>query len=349
MLSGSRSMTPVFDDTPCLVSLIRRGLAAARWHLNRQIRPVARHDVHHDLARAAYLTSWQRSGSTWLSEVIASDSRTRFVFEPANLRQVPLITTGGGDRDPLDLAGPDDDLGVLGQILLDALSGRLKDPWTEKFDRTLWATRRIVKDVDTVPVLPWIAAAAPDVPLILLLRHPIATAHSLVDLGWSRRSSDGSFLGDSADEKAEALIAEVARWSEAYSWAIRHDACDKVLILTYEATVRDPRRQLDLIRGHLQHSGQAWANWTPNEARFADPSSTTYRRDQASSAEWIDSWSAHYDDATIERAMAAVADHGLNVVYDRGPEPLLADAAIRDAVRASRHPTRDQPSHKEEL
>jgi hypothetical protein len=171
----------------------------------------------------------------------------------------------------------------------------------------------------------------------------------LVDLGWSRRSSDGTPLADSAADKAEALIAEVARWAEAYSWAIRHDACERVLILTYEATVRDPRRQLDLIRDHLQRSGKTWANWTPNVAMFSVPSSTTYRRDQASSSEWIDSWSEHYDDATIERAMAVVADNGLDVVYDRGPEPLLADPEIRDAVRASRQPTRDQPSHEEEL
>ena len=42
-------------------------------------------DPMHDPSRALYLVSWPRSGSTWLAELLASNPRTRLVFEPANL------------------------------------------------------------------------------------------------------------------------------------------------------------------------------------------------------------------------------------------------------------------------
>ena len=39
----------------------------------------------HDTSKAVWISSWQRSGSTWLAEMLASPPRTRLVYEPANI------------------------------------------------------------------------------------------------------------------------------------------------------------------------------------------------------------------------------------------------------------------------
>ena len=43
---------------------------------------------------------------------------------------------------------------------------------------------RVVKDCYGTNLAPYVATHFPEVPLIFLLRHPLATAYSIVSLGW---------------------------------------------------------------------------------------------------------------------------------------------------------------------
>ena len=54
----------------------------------------------------------------------------------------------------------------------------------DRLNRSRLPRGRVIKDCYATNLGPYLAAQFPEVSLILLLRHPVATAHSAVTLGW---------------------------------------------------------------------------------------------------------------------------------------------------------------------
>src|SRR5262249_26439154 len=66
----------------------------------------------------------------------------------------------------------------------EVLSGRLRSLWADKYNRATLPRRRLVKEVRSNLLLPWLAANFPETPIVFMLRHPCAVANS------ERRLSD---------------------------------------------------------------------------------------------------------------------------------------------------------------
>ncbi|MEI8051828.1 MAG: hypothetical protein WCI12_10375, partial [Actinomycetes bacterium] len=110
---------------PVPPSLRKRIQWWGRWARGRLDQGIGRqrfYDPHRDPSRSLYVASWQRSGSTWLAEMVASAPKTRLIYEPANVRQ-RLYLDGEPRLAELPLSGPDDDLGADGIALQRAASG----------------------------------------------------------------------------------------------------------------------------------------------------------------------------------------------------------------------------------
>lgn len=299
-------------------------------------------DRRHDRRRSLYLCSWQRSGSTWLAEMVASAPRTRLVYEPANIRQ-HFFVDGEPRLVSLPFAGPGDDLGEDGVFLDRAVRGALQTRWSNQLNTATFPTRRVVKDVRTVSVLPWAADRYDDVPMVLLLRHPLAVAHSIVELGWTMNAPSLRNEAIAAHDpalatrlRADALLAEVTHWAAHHAWAMRHPATARVHVVFYEHLAAEPVRELDRLSTYLTDFHPVWRDWQPDVATIGRPSSTAFRGDRSTSAAWVDSWSSHYDAATVATAGRILRAHGLDMVYGDAPEPLLDAAGVLAAVRSSR-------------
>ena len=311
-----------------------RGQQASRW-----VRQVSVLDLHRDPARGLHLAGWQRSGSTWLARMATSSASTRMVYEPSNLR--PGLLTGGGPHlDPLPLAGPDDELGVQGADIVAALSGRISTTWTNPQVTDRLPRRRVVKDVRTVGAVPWIAGTLPDTPVVLLLRHPMAVAHSIIELGWN---ADAATTGDvelaTRDPQAAlaareaALLDEVQRWATPHAFALRHPASSSIHVILYEELAQDPRAELSRLADYLRRYPKHWGDWAPDPAKIEAPSKTSFRRAESSPSAWIDSWSAHYSPATLGAVRELLAADGIDRIYGTSSLPLLTGSSVLDALR----------------
>jgi hypothetical protein len=64
------------------------------------------------------------------------------------------------------------------------LSGRIHGSWIDKAGFRPWSDTLILKLIRVNMMLPWLAANYPEVPMILLLRHPVPVAKSAVAQGW---------------------------------------------------------------------------------------------------------------------------------------------------------------------
>lgn len=309
-------------------------------------------DLHRSRARALYVASWQRSGSTWLAEIVASMPGTRLLFEPANIRQ-HLTTYGAQPRlNLLPLSGPGSQLGKDGDMLSKALDGSLRALWMDQMNTTRVATRRVVKDIRTVAILPWLVDSFPEVPMVLLLRHPVAVAHSIIELGWvggpRYKAAVGLQSPDPAGDEAapepavidraarqRMLIYEVSLWSAHHGWAMAHPASARLHVMFYEDLVQEPTAELDRLHRYLADYDPVWSEWLPQLESLRQPSSTSFRRKEAGAGGWIDSWAGAYDADTLDEVQRILESEHLEGLYGASPVPLIAGDAAIDSVRGS--------------
>jgi len=293
----------------------------ARWQRGRA-QWAMRHDAHLDLAPVAtsvWICSWQRSGSTWVAEVLASPPRTRLIYEPANL---PGRLYDGATAALSSMPeGPGPELDAVER----ALHGRVRGRWVDQLSTTRLVARRVVKDVRAMGLLGMVAARQPSVPIVALVRHPLAVASSAVALGWTDRPDA---------PVAEQLLGEVRRWSDVHSRALRSPAARQAMVVAYEHAVLDPRTSFEGILAHLGAHHATWRGVQLDEARLLAPSATSFRRAGSRSAsEWIGTFEG-IDPGVVAEASAIIADAGLGALYGQRPEPLVEPGAVRDALAA---------------
>ena len=134
----------------------------------------------HDPAGTVMLVGTGRGGTTWLSQVINHDQRYRYMFEPVMPDHVPLFASLS--RRPYLRRGDDDTAWC--EAMDRVVSGRLRNAWVDKHNQKCFAKRRLIKDIRLNLALPWLANRYQQTPLVWLLRHPCAVAHSKLKLGW---------------------------------------------------------------------------------------------------------------------------------------------------------------------
>ena len=139
-----------------------------------------------DHRSSVFLAGSGRSGTTWLSEIINHSRGYRYVFEPFNPRVVGPFRHFRTKQ----YLRPDDRREEYLEPARLALTGGLRDPWTDRFNRRIVARRRLIKDIRANLLLGWMRANFPGMPIIILLRHPCAVVASRLALGWRDNLSE---------------------------------------------------------------------------------------------------------------------------------------------------------------
>jgi len=293
----------------------------ARWR-RRQARDVWRHRAHLDLladdARAAWVCSWQRSGSTWLAETLASGEGTRLIYEPAN---VPgrLFTGESAQLVPLPTA-PGPELRAVER----ALRGRIHGAWVDQLSTGHLVRRRVVKDVRAVGLLGAVAARHPATPIVLLVRHPLSIARSAARLGWTGTDGD-------ADAR---LVDEVRRWATLHAAALRSPAASRALLVAYEHLVLSPDETLSRVLAHLAARHPTWRGLDVDRTRLASPSATTFREPAARTPQqWVGSFDG-VPRGVLDDVVDVLSAAGLGRLYGGSPEPLVAPDAVGSLLTA---------------
>jgi hypothetical protein len=269
---------------------------------------------------AVFLAGSGRSGTTWLSEVINYKGAYRYVFEPFNPARVRAF---GHFRSKQYLRPGDVREAFLEPARL-ALSGDLKDPWTDRFNTKFVARRRLIKDIRANLLLGWMRANFPGMPIVLLLRHPCAVVSSRLALGWKDNLGETMAQEDLVEDFLLPVEAEIraARndferhlflWSIDNYVPLRQFARGEIHLVYYEDLLENPEDGLRSLFGFLGEDMDDRVY-----GRLGRPSSLSRRGAPLPS---VDGWRAHVSARQLERACEILALFGLDRVYGEGPMP----------------------------
>ncbi|MCC7163625.1 MAG: sulfotransferase [Anaerolineae bacterium] len=140
-------------------------------------------DYSRDHRKTILIVGSGRSGTTWLANVVNYKNEYRDVFEPFHPVRVPIAHNL---RYNVYLR-PDDPHPEFQALARPLLTGAFQNDWTNRNNRRRIADKRIVKEIRLHHSLKWIAAHFPQMPIVLVLRHPLAVAESRRALNWPSR------------------------------------------------------------------------------------------------------------------------------------------------------------------
>jgi len=286
------------------------------------------------------LASSGRSGSTWLSDVVADAFGCRVLFEPLRPKRLrpPEATLWGYYVDP---AVADSGLETsLGRIL----AGRVRDEWVDRFNTRRISRNRLVKEIRATNLLPWVVAHFRNVPVVYLLRHPVSVAVSATALGWDPCLDD--FLGqrplmDGPLLRHAGVIARLAAGADLFErhvlrWCLENVVPVELLpagsvhVVFYEALVEDPEGEFHRLLTFLRRYGAG--GWdAPGVVRpdFERASITNLLGTAITlGPEALDAWPPAATPDRVDRAVAIAAEFGLDRIYGTSPRPQIDPAEV---------------------
>lgn len=257
----------------------------ARWFLRRVFRRTRARllapvywDRLRDPAHAVAVVGTARSGTTWLGGILANGLGARIVFEPLHPVHVPRAAPFG----LMPFRAPDDHDPELEAFCRDIFSGALRGWWVDRQASRLLPTGRVVKSVRANLMLAWLRRCFPQVPMVLLVRHPAAVVLSRMEAGWPPAMDVDAMLGD--ERLVAAHLADHVEWARtlrtpearhALVWGIHYLVAtaqyrpdDGTAVVFYEDLVSDPAGVLAEIHARI---GRTPVDTSPRALRRPSP------------------------------------------------------------------------------
>jgi hypothetical protein len=282
-----------------------------------------------DHRSSVFLAGSGRSGTTWLSQIINYRRQYRYVFEPFNPREVGPF----GHFRTKQYLRPEDGREEFLQPVRLALTGGLRDPWADRFNRRIVARRRLIKDIRANLLLGWMRANFPGMPIILLLRHPCAVVTSRLALGWRDNLSETMEQRELVEDFLLPMEPEIraARGDferHLFLWCIdnyvplKQLGPEKVHLIFYENLLAGPDVELQSLFASLGEDFDVRVY-----ARMRRPSPLS-RKDAPGPS--LEGWRARVSSHQLERAVEILRLFGLDRLYGEGsmPEPSGAYALM---------------------
>jgi hypothetical protein len=307
--------------------------------MNPVIRHVLRNyfvDSNGDPGASVLLASSGRSGSTWVARVINYRNDFRMMFEPFRGDLVPECRA----LRPSQYIRPTDRAPALLAAANAVFSGRVRNDWVDKYNRRLFCKRRLIKDIRVNLFLKWVCLNFPQIPVVLLMRHPCAVAQSQMDLAQTDLAWDVDLAKQflSQPELVEDMLApfgaEMARagtkWErQIVAWCVenfvplKQCSASDVHLMFYEDLCQKPEIEIAKLSGYL---GMAFDGRV--RATLAAPSQTVrtglYGQGVSpvvSGDDVVGSWRRTVTKHELKRAMEIVQMFGLDRIYGEEPAP----------------------------
>jgi hypothetical protein len=165
-------------------------------------------------------------------------------------------------------------------------------------------------------------------PMVLVLRHPCAVAHSYVKHGWHATTdtllAQPALLEDFLEPHREAIAGAADAFERAlFIWSIetlvplRQFRPDELHVVFYEQLVDEPETEIPRLFAFLKKPYDASAL-----ASVTRPSRTSRRDSAVATGENVTrSWLAKIDAARVRRAREIVTRFGLDGLYSETGRP----------------------------
>ena len=292
-----------------------------------------------DPGNSVFLAGSGRSGTTWLSEIINHDNEYRYIFEPFYPDKVAVCKNFRRKQ----YLRPEDQRKEFLEPARAILSGRVRSLWTDRFNKKLLVRRRLIKDIRANLLLGWIRPNFPEMPLVLLLRHPCAVTDSRLALGWRDVLDDtleqASLVEDFlAPFETEIRNAEGAFERSVFLWCIENYVPLKqlnkedLLLIFYEDLCMHPehevRRLFSFLDKNFDKSVFSSVRRPSRLSRRQDPTTLGRRA--------VDGWKRSIDPGLVQRTVEILALFGLDRIYEEDPMPDRAAAYVLLDERAGK-------------
>jgi hypothetical protein len=306
-------------------------------------------ETNHDLSRTALVLGSGRSGTTWLAEMLARQGRTRILFEPFHPCWVPARAELPLFLDP---ANSDETFKRAAKWVF---VGRIRNRQIDQICAGRLPRARVVKDIHTGNLLPWYRAQFPGIPIVFVVRHPIAASSSrlrtasfygvgaYLESDAGRRFAEASPVAewlplyDHYRQHSDELIRLVAEWCIENAYPLATLKAGDEPPVFYEDVVMDPLFHLGRIADRCKSALGPSATEGLKIADVRRPSAKDWFGTAAAaqdSRQWeraLGRWRDQISNSRIDECMRVLADFGLDGFYGDGPTPIgrprMLDAA----------------------
>jgi hypothetical protein len=280
-----------------------------------------------DLRRSILVAGTARSGTTWLGDILASQIPSRILFEPFNPDLVPEYR----GFHYFQYLRPGMENPRFRAFAHRIFTGEIRNRWIDSQNERIRSGYRIIKEIRINLALKWLHDNFPEVPIILLLRHPCAVVASRIDLGWATDADIQPFLSQpdlvadhlapcmdliktaKTDEEKHAII-----WSVSNLVSLRQFKPGEIKIVYYENLCTQPEIELPVI---FESVGQKYRESIIDTV--SRPSQTTRVTSAVvDGTDKISAWRKKLSAAQIENILRVVDAFGLGHVYGDSILPL---------------------------
>jgi hypothetical protein len=285
-------------------------------------------DLNHDYRKSVLVAGSGRSGTTWLAEIINSRKSFRDIFEPFHPIKVKICRHFGNRQ---YLRPMDDNLAYLDPART-IMSGRIRNIWTDAYNRRVICDRRLIKEIRVNLILKWFRHHFPEMPIVYILRHPCAVVNSRLQKQWSAQPEELLAQAALVDDHLHSFASIIKGVKSPFErhfvlWCIenyvplRQLRGGDALVVFYEDLYTQPEREVARLSNYLGMDRSEIAI-----GRVGKPSSQTRKRESAIVAgqDVIRSWGRHVSEEQVEFASSMLDLFGLSQVYNaRTPTPLV--------------------------
>lgn len=279
-----------------------------------------------------------RSGTTWIAEVLARLNGYRLIFEPFHPFQV---NKEGYAR--LCLSAEERGHAAHIRMVREVLSGGVRGAWVDQLPTAQCAAGRVIKDIHTTNLAPWLRAHYPQTPLVYVLRHPVATSVSRLRAGAHWGGGLGDFVASPAGRREaeespmsawlpiydrycadrDPLVSLVAEWCLENAYPIEHLTDNAIEVVRFEDITIDPKTELVRLA--------KWGSESPGsvgtDVDMRQPSYTDWLGNAAAALRSNDrsglvcGWERVVTRRQVDRCLGVLSDFGLDQIYGRQPMP----------------------------
>lgn len=273
-----------------------------------------------DLRKSILVAGTARSGTTWLGDLIASELPSRILFEPFN----PHLVAEYREFSYFQYLEPGTANPSFHAYAQSVFTGKIRNRWIDRQNERIFSNYRIIKEIRANLALKWLHDSFPEVPILLLIRHPCAVVLSRMELGWATDSDIESFLSQPdlvEDHLAPYMdVIQGARTNEekhAVIWCVSNlvplKQCqpEEIKFVYYENLCIQAEVELAGIFKTISHE------YTEQIGRKIDLPSQTTRNSSAvvTGSDRIKSWKKGLDDSQIDKILRVVESFGLGHLY----------------------------------
>lgn len=279
-----------------------------------------------DYRYTVFLAGTGRSGTTWVANIINYANAYRLMFEPFHSEKVGQVRHF---RYRQYIRPENQEAKFVGPVKA-ILSGRVRNSWVDILNKKIYVKKRLVKDIRSNHFLKWIKTCFPEIPIILLLRHPCAVAYSKLKLGWETHLDEFLAQDDLMEDYLHPFRSEIEKARTLYEkhifmWCIenyvplKQFSDGEIHLAFYENFCMKPELEVEKLFTFLKE------NYTEDVFSTMELPSAFTRKESAirQGESLIESWKKHLSHEQIQRAVEILGLFGLHNLYSYEAPPLI--------------------------